>query len=54
MEDTLGLVDAAVVDSHRRDGALGWRCDVAESKYSSFDLEELVSVLAQQREVDVE
>ena len=54
MEDTLGLVDAAVVDSHRRDGALGWRCDVAEAKHRRFDLEELRSVRAQQRAVAVE
>ncbi len=54
MEDTLGFVDAAVVDSHRRDGALGWRCDVAEARHRKFGLEQLRSVRAQQRTVAVE
>ncbi len=54
MEDTLGFVDAAVVDSHRRDGALRCRCDVAEAKHRRFDLEELRSVRAQQRAVAAE
>lgn len=31
MEDTLGFVDVAVaVDSHRRDGALRWRCETTK------------------------
>ena len=33
MEETLGFADAAaaaVVDSHRRDGALRWRCEITK------------------------
>lgn len=55
MEDTLGFVDAATaVDSHRRDGALRWRCEIAEARHCGFGLEELCMARAQQRTVDIE
>ena len=54
MEDTLGFVDAAVVDSHRRDGALRWRCEITEVGHSGLDLGELRNIRVQQRAVDVE
>lgn len=57
MDDTLGLVDAAaaaVVESHRRDGALRWRCEVAkEAGHGGKGLEEMRNARAQQREVEV-
>ena len=41
MEDTLGFVEAAaVVDSHRLDGALRWRCDIIEVEHSGRGFEE--------------
>ena len=56
MEDTFGLVDAAVaVDSHRRDGALRWRCETAkEALHNGVGLKELRDTWKQQRVVYVE
>ena len=55
MEDTLGFVDAAAaVDSHRRDGALGWRCEITEKKDGGIGLEERRNVRTQQSAVDEE
>ena len=53
--DTLGFVDAAaVVDSHRLDGALRWRCEIIEVEHSGRGLEEQRNDRAQQRAVDAE
>ena len=49
MEDTLGFVDAAVVDSHRRDGALLRHSEIIEAMYRGLGLEELCNVRTQQR-----
>ena len=55
MEDTLGFADAAAaVDSHRRDGALGWRCETNEAAHGGLGLRQFRNVRAQQRAVDVE
>ena len=55
MEEILGFVDAAAAaDSHRRDGALGWRCEMNEAAHGGLDLRQLRNVRAQQRAVDVE
>ena len=54
MEDTLGFVDAAAVDSHRRDGAVRWRCEMDEAAHGELGLRKVRNVRAQQRAVDVE
>ena len=58
MEDTLGFVDAAAaaaaVDSHRRDGALRWRCEMKEAAHGGLGLRQLRNERAQQRAVEVE
>ena len=57
MEDTLGFVDAAAaaVDSHRRDGALRWRCETTkEAGHDGLGLEELRNARAQQRAAEEE
>lgn len=57
MEDTLGFVEAAAaaaVDSHRRDGALRWRCETTEAGHSGLGLGGLRNIRVQQRAVDVE
>lgn len=43
MEDTFGFVDAAAaVDSHRRDGALRWRCETTkEALHDGLGLKKL-------------
>ena len=52
MEVTLGFVDAAVVDSHRRDGALRWRCcGISEVGQRRLGRDEVRSDRAQQRAV---
>ena len=59
MEDTLGLGDAAAaaaaVVSHRRDGALRWRCDESaeEAAHGGRGKEGRIA-RAQQRTVEVE
>ena len=56
MEDTLGfVVAAAVVESHRRDGALRWRCEVMEEgRHDGLGLEDIRNVRTQQRAVYAE
>ncbi len=56
MEVTLGFVDAAAaVDSHRREGALRWRCETTkEAGHDGLGREELRNTRAQQRAVEVE
>lgn len=52
MEDTLEFVEAAAAeDSHRRDGALRWRCEMTEARHVGLELEERRDARTQQRAV---
>ena len=54
MEDTLGLGDAAAaVVSHRRDGALRWRCDESAGEAAHGPGKEGRIARVQQRTVEV-
>ena len=55
MEDTFGLGDAAAVVSHRRNGALRWRCDASadEAAHDGLGKEGRIA-RAQQRTVEAE
>ena len=50
----MGFADAAAVESHRRDGALRWRCEIIEARHTGLGLEELVDERTQQRIVKAE
>ena len=51
----MGFVDAAAaVDSHRRDSALDWRCEITVKRHGEIGLEERHNVRTQQSAVDEE
>ena len=55
MLDILGLlVEAAAVNSHRRDSTLNWRCEIASDDVVSEGFRELLIYRAQHRIVGAE